>query len=137
MKVNCKMPLKSILVEISPGEMIDKITILLIKSERIKDEVQLANVRHELGVLSEKMDKDIPRSLDLDVLVSELKLVNEALWGIEDDIRDCERAEEYSQPFIDLARSVYITNDKRADLKRDINLLLGSKIMEEKSYKPY
>ena len=137
MKVNCKMPLKSILVEISPGEMIDKITILLIKSERIKDEVQLANVRHELGVLSEKMDKDIPRSPDLDVLVSELKSVNEALWGIEDDIRDCERAEEYSQLFIDLARSVYITNDKRADLKRDINLLLGSRIMEEKSYKPY
>jgi hypothetical protein len=131
------MPLKSILVEISPGEMIDKITILLIKSERIKDEVQLANVRHELGVLSEKMDKDIPRSPDLDILVSELKSVNEALWGIEDDIRDCERAEEYSQLFIDLARSVYITNDKRANLKRDINLLLGSKIMEEKSYKPY
>jgi hypothetical protein len=137
MKVNCKMPLKSILVEISPGEMIDKITILLIKSERIKDEVQLANVRHELGVLSEKMDKDIPRSPDLDILVSELKSVNEALWGIEDDIRDCERAEEYSQLFIDLARSVYITNDKRADLKRNINLLLGSRIMEEKSYKPY
>ena len=137
MKVNCKMPLKSILVEISPGEMIDKITILLIKSERIKDEVQLANVRHELGVLSEKMDKDIPRSPDLDVLVSELKSVNEALWGIEDDIRDCEREKKYSQPFIDLARSVYTTNDKRANLKRDINLLLGSKIMEEKSYKPY
>ena len=83
------------------------------------------------------MDKDIPRSPDLDILVSELKSVNEALWGIEDDIRDCERAEEYSQLFIDLARSVYITNDKRADLKRDINLLLGSRIMEEKSYKPY
>jgi hypothetical protein len=137
MKVNCKMPLKSILVEISPGEMIDKITILLIKSERIKDEMQLANVRHELSVLSEEMDKNIPRSPDLDILVSELKSVNEALWGIEDDIRDCERAEEYSQLFIDLARSVYITNDKRADLKRDINLLLGSRIMEEKSYKPY
>ena len=137
MKVNCKMPLKSILVEISPGEMIDKITILLIKSERIKDEVQLANVRHELGVLSEKMDKDIPRSPDLDILVSELKSVNEALWSIEDDIRDCEREKKYSQSFIDLARSVYTTNDKRANLKRDINLLLGSKIMEEKSYKSY
>ena len=137
MKVNSKMPLKSILVEISPGEMIDKITILLIKSERIKDGVQLANVRHELNILSEKMDKNIPRSADLEVLISELKSVNEALWSIEDDIRDCERAEEYSQLFIDLARSVYITNDKRADLKREINLLLGSKIMEEKSYKPY
>ena len=137
MKVNSKMPLKSILVEISPGEMIDKITILLIKSERIKDGIQLANVQHELDILSAKMDKDIPRSRDLDVLISELKSVNEALWSIEDDIRDCEREKKYSQPFIDLARSVYITNDKRADLKRDINLLLGSKIMEEKSYKPY
>ena len=137
MKVNSKMPLKSILVEISPGEMIDKITILLIKSERIKDGMQLANVRHELDVLSAKMDKDIPRSRDLDVLISELKSVNEALWSIEDDIRDCEREKKYSQSFIDLARSVYTTNDKRANLKRDINLLLGSKIMEEKSYKPY
>ena len=137
MKVNSKMPLKSILVEISPGEMIDKITILLIKSERIKDGMQLANVRHELDILSAKMDKDIPRSRDLDVLISELKSVNEALWSIEDDIRDCEREKKYSQPFIDLARSVYTTNDKRANLKRDINLLLGSKIMEEKSYKPY
>ena len=137
MKVNPRMSLKSILVEISPGEMIDKITILLIKSERIKDRVQLANVRHELGVLSETMDRDIPRSPDLDGLISELKSINEALWSIEDGIRDCERAEQYSQPFIDLARSVYITNDKRASLKRDINVLLGSKIMEEKSYKPY
>jgi hypothetical protein len=137
MKVNSKMPLKSILVEISPGEMIDKITILLIKSERIKDGMQLANVQHELDILSAKMDKDIPRSRDLDVLISELKSVNEALWSIEDDIRDCEREKKYSQPFIDLARSVYTTNDKRANLKRDINLLLGSKIMEEKSYKPY
>jgi hypothetical protein len=137
MKVNSKMPLKSILVEISPGEMIDKITILLIKSERIKDGMQLANVQHELDILSAKMDKDIPRSRDLDVLISELKSVNEALWSIEDDIRDCERKKIYSQPFIDLARSVYTTNDKRANLKRDINLLLGSKIMEEKSYKPY
>ena len=137
MKVNSKMPLKSILVEISPGEMIDKITILLIKSERIKDGMQLANVQLELDILSAKMDKDIPRSRDLDVLISKLKSVNEALWSIEDDIRDCEREKKYSQPFIDLARSVYITNDKRANLKRDINLLLGSKIMEEKSYKPY
>ena len=137
MKVNSKMPLKSILVEISPGEMIDKITILLIKSERIKDGMQLANVQLELDILSAKMDKDIPRSRDLDVLISQLKSVNEALWSIEDDIRDCEREKKYSQPFIDLARSVYITNDKRANLKRDINLLLGSKIMEEKSYKPY
>ena len=131
------MSLKSILVEISPGEMIYKITILMIKSERIKDEAQLANVLHELDVLSEKMAQYIPNSPELDTLISEIKSVNEALWNIEDDIRDCERVGEYSQPFIDLARSVYITNDKRANLKRDINLLLGSQIMEEKSYKPY
>ena len=131
------MSLKSILVEISPGEMIDKITILLIKSERIKDVDQLANVRHELGILSVKMDKDIPSSQNLDVLISELKLVNEELWRIEDEVRDCERTGDYSQRFIELARAVYITNDKRADLKRKINVLLGSKIMEEKSYKPY
>ena len=131
------MSLKSILVEISPGEMIDKITILLIKSERIKDVDQLANVRHELGILSVKMDKDIPSSQNLDVLISELKLVNEELWRIEDEVRDCERTGDYSQRFIELARAVYITNDERADLKRKINVLLGSKIMEEKSYKPY
>ena len=131
------MSLKSILVEISPGEMIDKITILVIKSERIKDAVQLDNVRHELGVLSKKMERDIPSSQSLDVLISELKSVNEALWRIEDDIRDCERTGDYSQPFINLARAVYMNNDKRAHLKRKINLLLGSKIMEEKSYKPY
>ena len=131
------MPLKSILVEISPGEMIDKITILLIKSECIKDAEQLANVQHELGVLSAQMDKNIPSSQSLNALISELKVVNEELWRIEDDIRDCERTGDYSQLFIDLARAVYITNDKRADLKREINLLLGSKIMEEKSYQPY
>ena len=131
------MPLKSILVEISPGEMIDKITILLIKSECIKDAEQLANVQHELGVLSAQMDKNIPSSQSLNALISELKAVNEELWRIEDDIRDCERTGDYSQLFIDLARAVYITNDKRADLKREINLLLGSKIMEEKSYQPY
>ena len=131
------MPLKSILVEISPGELIDKITILLIKSEFIKDAEQLVNVRHELGVLSAQMDKNIPSSQSLNALISELKAVNEELWRIEDDIRDCERTGDYSQLFIDLARAVYITNDKRADLKRKINLLLGSKIMEEKSYQPY
>ena len=131
------MSLKSILVEISPGEMIDKITILSIKSERIKDADQLANVRHELGVLSVKLDKDIPSSQNLDVLISELKSVNEELWRIEDEVRDCERIGDYSQRFIELARAVYITNDKRADLKRKINVLLGSNIMEEKSYKPY
>jgi len=131
------MPVKSVLIEISPGELIDKITILLIKSERIKNGKQLANVQHELGILTSKLDEEITSSPKFDVLKLELKAVNEELWGIEDDIRACERVNDYSQKFIDLARAVYITNDKRANLKREINVLLGSEIMEEKSYKSY
>ena len=131
------MTIKSILVEVAPGEMIDKITILKIKSERIRDKQQLLNVENELSILSEKLEKEIPRSLELDALIAELKAVNEALWGIEDDIRDCEKNRDFTANFTDLARSVYITNDKRANLKRQINILLGSEIIEEKSYKPY
>ncbi len=131
------MALNSILVEVAPGEMIDKITILSIKSERMEDEAKLVNVRHELEILSTTRDKDIPGSPELDELTAKLKTVNEALWKIEDDIRDCEAAKDYSQKFIDLARAVYVTNDERANLKREINMLLGSNIVEEKSYKPY
>ena len=131
------MSIKSVLIEVSPGEMIDKITILLIKSERINDEIQLANVQHELGILSSKLEKEISGSPKLDALKLELKSVNEELWCIEDRIRDCERINDFSQTFIELARAVYFTNDKRAKLKREINLLLGSEIMEEKSYKSY
>ena len=131
------MTIKSILVEVAPGEMIDKITILKIKSERIRDKQQLLNVENELSILSEKLKKEIPRSSELDALIAELKAVNEALWGIEDDIRDCEKNRDFTANFTDLARSVYITNDKRANLKRQINILLGSEIIEEKSYKPY
>ena len=131
------MALKSILVEVAPGEMIDKITILAIKSERMAGTEKLANVRHELDILSSMRDKEIPSSPELEDLTAKLKAVNEALWKIEDDIRDCEAAKDYSQTFIDLARAVYITNDQRAKLKRDINVLLGSNIIEEKSYKPY
>ena len=131
------MSIKSVLIEVSPAEMIDKITILLIKSERINDEIQLANVQHELDILSSKLDKEIPASPKLDALKLELKSVNEELWCIEDGIRDCERINDFSQTFIELARAVYFTNDKRANLKREINLLLGSEFMEEKSYKSY
>ena len=131
------MTIKSILVEVAPGEMIDKITILKIKSERIRDKQQLLNVENELSILSEKLEKEIPSSSELDALITELKAVNEALWGIEDDIRDCEKNRDFTANFTDLARSVYITNDKRANLKRQINILLGSEIIEEKSYKPY
>ena len=131
------MLIKSVLIEVAPGELIDKITILLIKSERIRDDIQLANVQHELGILTSKLDKEITSSPKFDELKLELKAVNEELWCIEDDIRDCERVNDYSQTFIDLARAVYITNDKRASLKREINVLLGSEIMEEKSYTSY
>ena len=131
------MPIKSVLIEVAPGELIDKITILLIKSERITDNMQLANVQRELGILTSKVDEEITSSPKFDELKLELKAVNEELWRIEDDIRDCERVNDYSQTFIDLARAVYITNDKRADLKREINVLLGSEIIEEKSYTSY
>jgi hypothetical protein len=131
------MSLKSVLVEVSPGEIIDKITILEIKSERMENELKLINVRHELDILSSTRDTNIIGSRRLSELTANLKSVNEMLWKIEDDIRNCEAAKDFSQIFIDLARAVYVTNDKRAELKREINLLLGSNIIEEKSYNPY
>ena len=127
----------TVTIEIAPGELIDKITILEIKTERISDAAKLANVRVELDVLSASRDAALPASGDLTRLSTDLKSVNEALWEIEDDIRDCERAGDFGPKFIELARSVYITNDKRAALKRDINELLGSRLIEEKSYQPY
>jgi len=124
-------------VEISPGELIDKITILEIKKERITDPGKLENVRIEWETLTSARDHHIEPSAELDKLSQALKAVNEALWDIEDDIRDCERASDFSAKFIELARAVYITNDKRANLKRDINELLGSRLVEEKSYADY
>ncbi|MGC6472787.1 MAG: DUF6165 family protein [Parvibaculales bacterium] len=123
-----------IMIEVGAGELIDKITILQIKSERIEDEGKLKNVRHELEVLSAARDANLAPSDELTRLTGELKGVNEALWEIEDDIRACENEKDFSQTFIDLARAVYITNDKRAALKKDINLLTGATIIEEKSY---
>lgn len=123
-----------ILIEVGPGELIDKITILVIKSERMSDEGKLKNVRHELDVLMKARKAHIPDSAELTRLEAELKAVNEALWVIEDDIRQCEADKDFGQTFIDLARSVYKQNDKRAALKKEINLLTGSSIIEEKSY---
>ena len=123
-----------ILIEVGPGELIDKITILVIKSERMSDEGKLKNVRHELDVLTKARKAHIPDSTELTRLEAELKAVNEALWVIEDDIRQCEADKDFGQTFIDLARSVYKQNDKRAALKKEINLLTGSSIIEEKSY---
>ena len=127
----------TVTIEIAPGELIDKITILEIKSERIEDTKKVANVRIELETLEASRDATLPASPDLTRLTAALKAVNEELWVIEDDIRDCERAEDFGPEFIRLARAVYKTNDRRAALKREINELLGSRLVEEKSYQPY
>ena len=128
---------KPITVEIAPGELIDKITILEIKNERIADAAKLRNVRVELETLCAARDQAMEKSDDLTRLTAELKTVNEALWEIEDDIRDCERQRDFGPRFIELARSVYHQNDRRAAVKRQINELLGSKLIEEKSYTNY
>ena len=131
------MQAKPILVEVAPGELIDKITILEIKSERIADAGKLKNVRVELDVLAAARDAAMAASAELAELTAQLKQVNEALWEIEDAIRDCERGQDFGPKFIKLARSVYHSNDRRAALKRQINELLGSKLIEEKSYAAY
>ncbi len=124
-------------VEIAPGELIDKITILQIKSERLSDAAKLKNVGIELAVLQEAHTQALEPSEQLGCLTAELKKVNEALWQVEDDIRRCERAEDFGPRFIELARSVYRHNDRRAAVKRQINDLLGSKLVEEKGYADY
>ena len=124
-------------VEISLGELIDKITILEIKSERIQDVAKLTNIRTELATLVACRDLAIQPTPELAQLTTELKQVNESLWQIEDEIRACERQRDFGPTFIELARSVYKTNDRRSALKRQINELLGSRLMEEKSYTDY
>lgn len=127
----------SVTVEIAPGELIDKITILEIKSERIADAGKRANVILELETLTACRDAALQPSVELERLTAALRDVNECLWVIEDDIRDCERAGDFGETFVELARSVYKTNDQRAARKREINELLGSRLLEEKSYQPY
>lgn len=124
-------------VPVSPGEVLDKITILEIKSERIADPVKVANVRRELELLQASWLKAVPQDETVKRLHAKLKSINEDLWVIEDDIRDKELAKEFDETFIDLARSVYVTNDQRANAKKELNLYLGSEIVEEKSYKDY
>ena len=123
-----------VMVEVGSGELVDKITILEIKSERISDQAKLKNVRHELDVLSQVRDTNLGDLTGLAELTQELKQINEALWEIEDDIRACEAEKDFGEKFIALARAVYVTNDKRADVKKQINLLTGATIIEEKSY---
>jgi hypothetical protein len=129
--------MSDILTPIAPGELIDKITILRIKAARIADPAKLANVKVELGLLEAVLTEKVPQDDPIPALTAELQSVNEALWVIEDDIRDCERDGDFGPKFIELARSVYRTNDRRAELKKAINTALGSRIVEEKSYKAY
>jgi hypothetical protein len=124
-------------VEIAAGELIDKITILEIKRERIADPAKRANVETELAVLTAAFGAAAPQSPELQALTAELKAVNARLWDIEDEIRDLERAGRFDARFVAVARSVYRTNDERAAIKRRINDLLGSRLVEEKSYARY
>ncbi len=126
-----------ILVPVSFGELLDKISILQIKSERISDEAKLANIRTELSALEKTWMAHPAGVKDIARLRAELKAVNERLWDIEDDIRLQDKAQAFDARFVELARSVYLQNDERARIKKDINLALGSLYVEEKSYKDY
>ena len=124
-------------VPISPGELLDKITILRIKSQRMSDPQKLHNVRLELEALQGTWSSSAFAGFDIEADLHALMTVNERLWVIEDDIRDKERAQSFDAEFIGLARAVYALNDERAAIKRRINSKLGSTIVEEKSYRPY
>lgn len=128
---------RPLLVEVAAGELIDKITILQIKNDRITDQAKLANVRTELATLEAARDQALSASEVLRTVTAELRAVNETLWDVEDAIRVCERDGDFGPRFIELARSVYHQNDRRAELKRRINELVGSRLVEEKSYVDY
>ena len=127
----------TISVDVSAGELIDKITILEIKAERLGDPRKLKNVRTELECLAAARDAAVAAAPEIAELTAKLKTVNERLWTIEDDIRDRERAKDFGTGFVALAHAIYRTNDERAAIKRRIDELLGSRIVEEKSYAPY
>ena len=129
--------MNEIRVPISPGELLDKITILRIKSQRMSDAAKVSNVRLELRALEETWSASTYAKADIEADIGALLRVNERLWAIEDDIRDKERAQAFDADFIRLARAVYFENDERAAIKRRINNALGSSIIEEKSYREY
>ena len=124
-------------IQISPGELIDKFTILDIKLDRITEQGKVLNIQKEHKMLKKQIEKSLPRSRKLDLLVSKLRNINEDLWDIEDQIRACERKKNFTKTFIKLARSVYQKNDLRSSYKRKINTILKSDILEEKSYESY
>jgi hypothetical protein len=129
--------MKDILVPISPGELLDKITILRIKVARIVDAAKLANVRLELELLEKTWADSGCAAVDVGRDERALQEVNERLWDVEDLIRDREAKQTFDREFIELARAVYVSNDERAAIKKRINIRLGSRLVEEKSYKPY
>ncbi|HEU0154235.1 MAG TPA: DUF6165 family protein [Arenimonas sp.] len=129
--------MSEILVPVSFGELLDKIAILQIKSERMSDPAKLANVRKELAALDATWGAHPAAATDIAALRADLKAVNERLWVIEDDIRLKEKAQAFDAEFVRLARAVYFENDERARIKKDINLALGSAYVEEKSYQDY
>jgi hypothetical protein len=126
-----------LMVEVSLGEVLDKITILQIKQERIADPAKVANVRKELQTLEGSVGSSGMVSPQIRAVMTELREINEALWDIEDDIRECERQKNFGEEFVRLARAVYFTNDRRAAAKHRINTMSGSRLVEEKSYAAY
>lgn len=127
-------------IEVSNGEIVDKYTILEIKLSEITDPKKLTNIQNEYDVLTPVVNSIYDASKDaehLKKLHNDLLEVNKKLWKIEDDIRECERANDFGQTFIDLARAVYYTNDDRSDVKKEINVFTGSDLVEEKSYEDY
>ena len=123
-------------IPISLGELIDKISILVIKEKKIKDEKKNNLIREELTLLRKTLN-EVANNNSINNYLNQLTDVNSTLWKIEDEIRDCEKNKKFDQKFIELARSVYITNDKRAEIKLEINNKFGSKIVEVKSYTKY
>lgn len=126
--------MEHLMAPISTGELFDKISILLIKSERIKEPSKLNNVHAELKLLQAIADERFSSVAGLSELCAALKGVNEAIWEAEDVVRKCERLELFDKDFVATARSTYVNNDRRAAIKRDINILLGSRLFEEKSH---
>ena len=131
------MKLDSIKIDVSPGELIDKITILQIKADKIQDISKLENVNKELELLTNSLHQSVKITNELKLIMDQLQQVNETLWFIEDKIRLHETSRKFDTDFIELARAVYKENDKRANLKRKINNALGSELIEEKSYSAY
>ena len=129
--------MENIKVPTSPGELLDKITILEIKMKQVSDDNKLKNIKYELTQLTQIWNEHFSDNEDLSLLKKELRDTNNNMWDIEDKIRIKESKKEFDNDFIELARSVYYQNDKRADTKKKINQLLGSLLMEEKSYADY